>query len=237
MITKLKRPAVLKLASKTIPVEFVRHRRARHYVLRVTEEGAARVTLPPYGNKKEALAFAQAHAAWFEKQMGQSPSRRADAPRWQHGTTILFRGEHVALNVDADLFGTTIRLADQLIQAPCCTLDCRAAVTEHLWQLARQELPVRTHEVARQLGLREPRVTVRSQRTLWGSCSPSGRISLNWRLLQAPASVRDYVVVHELMHLKELNHSNRFWNLVRSACPHYREAEQWLKQNGTLLVL
>jgi len=78
---------------------------------------------------------------------------------------------------------------------------------------------------------------VRDQRSRWGSCSLQGTISLNWRLVQTPDFVRDYIIYHELMHLWEMNHSERFWARVEEVCPAWRDAELWLKRNGSLLGL
>ena len=78
-------------------------------------------------------------------------------------------------------------------------------------------------------------MSVRSQRTRWGSCSAGGTVSLNWRLIQAPEAVRDYIIYHELMHLREMNHSSRFWDRVAGVCPGWREAERWLKRNASLV--
>jgi len=80
-------------------------------------------------------------------------------------------------------------------------------------------------------------IVVRNQRSRWGSCSASGTISLNWRLIQTPDSVRDYIIHHELVHLQEMNHSPRFWTRVEQSYPAWRDAERWLKQNGSLLGL
>jgi predicted metal-dependent hydrolase len=76
------------------------------------------------------------------------------------------------------------------------------------------------------------RVTVRAQRTRWGSCSRRGTVSLNWRLVQTPDFVRDYIILHELAHLRHMNHSARFWREVERLCPEYRTAEHWLKKQG-----
>jgi len=78
-------------------------------------------------------------------------------------------------------------------------------------------------------------VSVRNQRTRWGSCSRHGRISLNWRLIQTPVFVSDYIILHELMHRRQLNHSARFWQEVERVCPEYQKAERWLKQHSALL--
>jgi predicted metal-dependent hydrolase len=95
---------------------------------------------------------------------------------------------------------------------------------------AKEELPVRLLHLAGQFGLRVSRVSVRNQQSRWGSCSPNGHICLNWRLVTMPDWVRDYVIVHELMHLKRLDHSKKFWKLVAAACPQYQEARAWLRR-------
>src|SRR2546430_242181 len=84
--------------------------------------------------------------------------------------------------------------------------------------------------VASAHGFSVRRVTVRNQRSRWGSCSVRGTISLNWRLVQTPVFVRDYIVLHELAHLKEMNHSRRYWREVARLCPEFEQAERWLKQ-------
>jgi predicted metal-dependent hydrolase len=94
---------------------------------------------------------------------------------------------------------------------------------------AKRDLPARLLELAGQHGLTVARVSVRNQRWRWGSCSRRGHICLNWRLVDFPASVRDYVMLHELMHLKRLDHSPRFWKLVAKACPEYQAARAWLR--------
>ena len=106
---------------------------------------------------------------------------------------------------------------------------------KHLWKLAAAELPPKVFELAAAHQLNVRRVTVRNQRSRWGSCSRRGTISLNWKLIQAPPFVRDYIVLHELMHLRQMNHSARFWREVEVVCPEYKTAEKWLKQNSALL--
>jgi predicted metal-dependent hydrolase len=100
---------------------------------------------------------------------------------------------------------------------------------------ARRELPQRLLELAREHGLHVPKVSVRNQRWRWGSCSPAGHICLNWRLVNMPGWVRDYVLVHELMHRRRLDHSKKFWKLVADACPEYQDARRWLREHGRSL--
>lgn len=108
------------------------------------------------------------------------------------------------------------------------------AINELRRQAAR-ELPSQLLGLAAHHGLRVSRISVRNQRSRWGSCSPSGHICLNWRLVLMPDAVRDYVLIHELMHLRRLDHSRHFWRLVAHACPDYTHARQWLRENRNLL--
>jgi predicted metal-dependent hydrolase len=101
---------------------------------------------------------------------------------------------------------------------------------------ASQELPGHLERLATHHGLRVSRVSIRNQRSRWGSCSPSGHICLNWRLVLMPDAVRDYVLIHELMHLRRLDHSCHFWRLVAHACPGYETARQWLREHRHLLL-
>lgn len=94
---------------------------------------------------------------------------------------------------------------------------------------AMRELPARLQALAEQLDITFSRVSIRNQRWRWGSCSRSGHICLNWRLVAMPDWVRDYVIVHELMHRKRLDHSPKFWKLVEAVCPVYRDARVWLR--------
>lgn len=105
----------------------------------------------------------------------------------------------------------------------------------HLWRLAAIELPARLRELAALHGIEVARVLVRNQRSRWGSCSRTATISLNWRLIQTPDPVRDYICIHELMHRREMNHSARYWRHVAEAFPKWEEAESWLKANAALL--
>ena len=110
-----------------------------------------------------------------------------------------------------------------------------AAIAQELRARAVRELPPRLLALAAEHGLHVSRVSVRNQQWRWGSCSPTGHICLNWRLIQMPASVRDYVMIHELMHLKRMDHSPKFWKLVERACPGYLDARAWLRANQHLL--
>jgi predicted metal-dependent hydrolase len=103
---------------------------------------------------------------------------------------------------------------------------------QSLKRRARIELPLRLRELAAMHGLTIGRVSIRNQRSRWGSCGPDGHICLNWRLVLMPDWVRDYVLIHELMHLRRLDHSPAYWRLVATACPNFRQARLWLRAHG-----
>jgi predicted metal-dependent hydrolase len=172
-------------------VVFVRHPRARRYLLRVRTDGSVRVTIPRRGSKREAMAFFERQHAWIAQQRLRLERARQNVPR-------------------------------DLPEAEQRTLRMRA----------RTELPARLLELAADVGLAVRKVSVRNQRQRWGSCSPSGLICLNWRLITMPDWVRDYVIYHELMHLKRMDHSAAFWKLVAQVCPRYRDARRWLRRHA-----
>lgn len=101
---------------------------------------------------------------------------------------------------------------------------------------AKRVIPPRAEYFAGLLGVTFGRITIRNQKTCWGSCSARGNLNFNLMLMRVPEAVLDYVVVHELCHRKEMNHSPRFWSLVESVIPDYRERRQWLKDNGAVLM-
>jgi hypothetical protein len=114
----------------------------------------------------------------------------------------------------------------------------RPYLEKALFEQSKSELPERTLEIAEQQNLvsRITRISIRSQKTRWGSCSHKGTISLNWRLIQTPPEVSDYILIHELMHLLEMNHSKRFWKKVQNACPDYKNHELWIRKFGRKIL-
>ncbi len=103
-------------------------------------------------------------------------------------------------------------------------------------ELARQVFQQSVDYYAQQMQVSYRRITIRDQKTRWGSCSMKGNLNFNWRLVLAPREVLDYVVVHELAHRREMNHSSRFWGLVAEVMPDYKWRREWLKENGDLLM-
>jgi predicted metal-dependent hydrolase len=217
-------------------IQFVRVRRAKRYILRVRPDGSLRVTVPRGGTRAEALQFVERHLHWVLKERLRVAEHHAPA-EWRHGTAILLDGAPVTIHVEPGraLPVNTVTYGGRRFAVAAGTTDVRPYVEADLRALARETLPARLHELAAAHGLCVARVSIRNQRSRWGSCSRNGSIAVNFRLVQMPAAIRDYVLLHELMHLKQQNHGPRFWKLVAAVCPDYRAAEQWLRTEGRKL--
>jgi predicted metal-dependent hydrolase len=116
-------------------------------------------------------------------------------------------------------------------------IERRSAIERWYRRAARLEVGERLDAACWQVGSTYKSLSIRDQRTRWASCSRTGAMSFNWRLLLAPSQILDYVVWHEVCHLEEMNHSSRFWALVSERCPGYRGQVAWLRQHGATLVL
>ncbi len=216
---------------------FQRSARARHYRLTLRRDGVAVATIPARGSEREAHAFVAQHREWLNRARARQRLRPTSADVWMVGTHLLWRGEMTELRQAADGERPQVCLGADVFRVPQLSGDLRPTLEAHFTRRAKIELPGRTWELAAETNVEVKQVTVRNQRSRWGSCSSGGVISLNWRLVQTPYPVRDYIIYHELMHLREMNHSDRFWARVEEVCPTWREAERWLKKNGGLLGL
>jgi predicted metal-dependent hydrolase len=214
-------------------IEFVRTPRARRYILRIRPDGSLRVTVPRWGSKREARDFVARQRRWIERERERVLQEHGSRD-WQDGSEIWLRGERVRVSVARDADGLTISYGDRRVAARGGD-DIRGAIEEDLRRLAREELEPRLRDLAARHDLRPGRVSIRNQRSRWGSCAREGNIALNFRLVQMPSDIRDYVLLHELMHLRQQNHSSRFWRLVEQVCPAFREAERWLRIQGKAL--
>jgi predicted metal-dependent hydrolase len=214
-------------------VEFVRVRTARRYILRIRPDGTLRVTVPRGGSRREAEQFVLRHQRWIARERGRALVEHA--PRaWQHGSEILLNGEPVCIRVEQREDQTVITFGPRRIVTRK-SADVRTAIEHDLRSLAKTELVARLHVLAAEHGLKVGKVSIRNQRSRWGSCARNGNIALNFRLVQMPPGVRDYVLLHELMHMKQQNHSPKFWRLVEGVYPAFREAERWLRTTGKSL--
>jgi predicted metal-dependent hydrolase len=225
------REYVLTVAGHPVPIEFVRNRRARHYILRVNADGRVRVTVPWNGSRAEALRFVEERREWLVRERYARAVDAAKRGPWKAGTRILFLGEEFTLQTsELDARRIRVSFADQSFVIPIDrAANLRAPVEAWLRRCATIDLPERLARLALQHGFDVKALSIRNQRSRWGSCSASGRISLNWRLIQFPTHVVDYVLIHELVHLRHMNHSRRFWTEVARLCPGFQASRTWLR--------
>jgi predicted metal-dependent hydrolase len=225
-------PDVIEIHSHRMPILYRRHARARNYVLRLHFNKTVIVTIPRLGTRKFAREFVASRKSWLEKQWRALESRRAPPHVLRPGMEILLRGRSVTLAVQRHGENWELLLGEERARLANPEGNLRPALENYLRNTARVELSRRLRELAREHSSNVQNVVIRNQKSRWGSCSCNGTISLNWRLIQLPDYVRDYIMIHELMHLRQLNHSPRFWHEVEKACPDYRAAEKWLKRNS-----
>ena len=215
-------------------VDFVRVRRARKYILRVRPDGSLRVTIPRGGSRRDAEAFLRRHQDWVAAERVRVAERHAPV-EWRAGDAIPLHGELTTIRVHERAHGQMVVVGEQRVRIAAGVVNVRPAVELALRRIASRELVPRLQALASEHALTVDRVTIRNQRSRWGSCSRRGVIALNFRLVQMPPAVCDYVLLHELMHLRQQNHSRRYWRLVAAVCPDYREAERWLRVEGRAL--
>lgn len=223
-------PARFVMGDTVLDVLFRRHAQARRLVLRLNSEGTAvLVTVPKGVSRARALEFTERSRAWIE----QHVARRGNNIPLKPGSRIPFRGEdheirHLDIRrgtVTADPLARVIHVPGELPHAP-------RRLTDWLKTVARADLTEASTRYAKAMGVSFRRISIRDQRSRWGSCSASGDLSYSWRLIVTPPYVLDYVAAHEVAHLKHLDHGPRFWRLVLTHCPDAARAKKWLKAHG-----
>lgn len=224
-------------ASALPDIVFVRNLRAKHYRLTLRRDGTPVATIPAGGSARQAQAFVKEHTTWLRREHARHQQRPRMADEWTIGTRIMWRGEMLEIRRVVSGDRPEVALGAETFRVAELWRDLRPTLEGAFKSRARIELTARTWELAAKTGMAVKRVTIRNQRTRWGSCTQGGVISLNWRLILAPESVSDYVIYHELMHLREMNHSRRFWQAVAEVCPDYQKAETWLDAHGAFLGL
>jgi predicted metal-dependent hydrolase len=206
--------------------------RARRVRVTVDPTRGIEVVLPRRASEREAAAAIRELRPWIERRVAElERARRAVAAR---GDTVPYLGRTLALLAQPGRTRVT-RRGDVLLVPDG---EARTAALERWYRrAARAEIEPRLMRACALAGTSYSGLTIRGQRTRWASCSRSGAMSFNWRLLLAPEAVLDYVVWHEVCHLEVMDHSPRFWRLLSARSPGYREHLRWLRANGATLVL
>jgi predicted metal-dependent hydrolase len=219
----------IRIGEPAIEIRLRRNRRARRMTLRVARAGAGpTLTLPPGVTMAKARAFLSDQEDWLRRHMAARPA----GPLVGDGTVLPFGDRTLTVRAAA---GRAMLHRDGVLGVPGSAEGHAIRVAAWLREEARRQCVAEVERHAARLGLRPGRVSLRDPRSRWGSCTASGDLMFSWRLVMAPAAVLDYVVAHEVAHLAELNHSPRFWAVVRRLCPEYQAARDWLRHNGASL--
>ena len=220
------------MAAEDLAYAVRRSDRARRVRVRVEPDGSVEVVLPRRAREREAARAVRELRPWIDRRLADvAIARRAiDRP----AGTVPFLGTSLELREQAGRTRAHRRGDEVLVP---CGAPGRAALERWYRRTARAEIEPRLQAACAALGARHTALTIRDQRTRWGSCSPAGALAFNWRLLLGPEAVLDYVVWHEACHLVVFDHSRAFWDLVERHLPDYREPRRWLRDNGAALAL
>ena len=218
--------------------ELIRSSR-RSIALIVTADGKVVVRAPKRATRAEIFAFVNEKADWIRAKQAEAKNWRAEraAPQFISGETFLYLGKRCPLDI-VTRPGMTLALVDGHFQLSAQAQPHALELFTAWYKLqARRILNERVSFYASQHHLSYNKLRISSARTRWGSCSSKGTLSFSWRLAMAPLEVIDYVVVHELAHTLQPNHSDKFWQQVAAILPEFAGCRQWLKQNSHKLTL
>lgn len=213
-----------------LDVVFRRHGQARRLVLRLNSAATGvLVTVPNGVSRIKALEFTARSRGWIEQRV----KSRGGLIRLEAGQVLPLRGiRHEIRHVDGKRGVVKADGARAIIEVPGEPAHVKRRLLDYLKAAAREDLTRASQRYAALMGVRYRRITIRDQRSRWGSCSASGDLSFSWRLILAPDYVLDYVAAHEVAHLRHLNHSQRFWRLVLTHCHDAARAKNWLRAHG-----
>jgi len=238
------RASKITLQTWEISYHLKRTRRRRSIALRVEPSGAVTVLAPRFALSHFVERFVQSQAGWIKKKLIDIEELRKKHPPKEFVSGEMFSvwGQEYPLHVVSDAAAVSSRCewVDGRLQIRLKESDglqARGAVKDLLCEwYARQtegQLKESVPALASAMGVSARQVKVAEQRKRWGSCSRTGNLRFNWRLSMMPRPILDYVIIHELAHIKAHNHSKAFWDIVRLALPDFKERRTWLRKNGS----
>ncbi|HEY8576787.1 MAG TPA: SprT family zinc-dependent metalloprotease [Devosia sp.] len=231
---KIPTSTALEIDGTTVSIAVKVNARSKSYRLSLPATGPV-LTLPPHGKWAEAEAFLHRHRGWLAARIKRAPA----AASFAHDGVVPLRGVDHRIVATGKVRGR-VELAEldgeRVILVPGEAAHQARRLVDWFKSEAQADLEQRTAFHAGRLGVAVKAVRMRSQASRWGSCSSSGNINYNWRLILAPPFVLDYVAAHEVAHLVEMNHSAAFWATVKRTLPEMERGRAWLKAHGRQLM-
>ena len=214
-----------------VAVAFKRSARAKRVSLKIDPARGVVITLPMRASRRAGLALLHAHEEWVSEKLEALPQALA----LREGAVVPVHGQpHEIIHVEGERGGAWIENGKIFVTGQPEFLPRRVA--DCLKRLARQRLTAMAAETAQRGALRPRTVRIKDTRSRWGSCAPDGTLAFCWRLICAPDFVQDYVVAHEVAHLRHMNHGPQFWALTDELTPHRQTATAWLARDGASLL-
>lgn len=210
------------------PYQIVIHREFRRSLkLEVLRDKTVKITAPRLMPKGMIEAFIKRKENWIFKRLSQP-----NAPEWQHNTNITYLGQTYTLKFIEEKGNTVTFEGSYLVVT---SLSPQKTLLGWFKKRALDILEDRVDHFSKQMNLHPQSLRIKTMKSRWGSCSSKGNLNFNWTLVMAPLPILDYVVIHELAHLKHMDHSKKFWALVASHCITYKVSIKWLKENAMAL--
>ncbi len=234
---------------KKIPIHIRKSDRAKRMSLRIDDKKPeVLLTLPHFALKLQINHFIKKQSDWIEKNWNRALeiSNKRLKHSYSNGDLFFYLGDKVQLKILASQFKRKkARIRGDVLEirlyrytkASEAKSMIKKTVEDFYKKKASEVIYDRLSFYNEHYQLKYNRVSFRNQKTRWGSCSSAKNLNFNWRLIMAPIEIIDYVVVHELCHLKEMNHSSKFWGHVAEIVPNHKERKKWLKENNYLLSL
>jgi predicted metal-dependent hydrolase len=222
---------MLNFTDRSVPLVFQQNQRARRIIMRL-DYGSSRiiVVLPKRTTRDEGKRFVMSNKEWIAERLDQLP----ETVPFEHGAVIPFLGLDHRICHRPTARGV-VWCEDQEIHVAGNEVHLSRRVSDWLKLEARREIEARAYTKAELVGKKIKRITIRDTKSRWGSCTSEGELSFSWRLIFAPRHVMDYVISHEVSHLREMNHGPRFWKLCGELCRTVNASRDWLEENGTEL--
>ena len=225
----------IRLADQEVSYTLKRSGKRRSIGLRIDDDGLA-VAMPLRASEKWLHSVLQERASWIVEKLAGWQAKKPEPVLWVDGQSIQFMGEALSLRVVASLFDAPPLLQGRQLFVHVTDNANQAMIEQVVTQWYRREAEVlfreRVAHYAPMLNVSPSELKLSSARTQWGSCTVRGTVHLNWHLIKLPLRLIDYVVVHELAHLVEMNHSAAFWEVVKSACPDFKKRRGELRRQS-----
>ena len=223
------------VAGRSLPLRIVENRRARRLTLRIDTGGRGlRITVPPGVARREVDRFLIRHQDWLEQRLAKVPRR----PNVRPGIKLPIRGVPHRIVHEPGTRGTVTaskKTGEPLLIVHGEREHLSRRITDFLKRQAKRDIEALVEKHTTAIRKRAKAIRYRDTVSRWGSCTSEGNLSFSWRIMMAPPAVIDYLVAHEVAHLKEMNHGAKFWTLCEKLCPETERCRAWLKRNGGAL--